>query len=117
MATLPGFSLARRLAAGETVYTGWCALPAPIIVETLAREGFVAVTIDQQHGLWDTAATVNGIAAIRAGGNTPLARVGADSGPACVFRTTLLFMHLSNGRTASWLRFQPCPAALAWRNS
>ncbi len=75
MATLPGFSLARRLAAGETVYTGWCALPAPIIVETLAREGFVAVTIDQQHGLWDTAATVNGIAAIRAGGAAPIVRV------------------------------------------
>ena len=25
--------------------------------ESIAREGFVAVTIDQQHGLWDTAAT------------------------------------------------------------
>ena len=47
MANLPGYSLARRLAAGETVYTGWCALPAPIVAETIAREGFVAVTIDQ----------------------------------------------------------------------
>lgn len=75
MATLPGFSLARRLAAGETVYTGWCALPAPIIVETIAREGYVAVAIDQQHGLWDTAATVVGIAAIRQGGAAPLVRV------------------------------------------
>src|SRR5216683_2575328 len=45
MATLPGFSLARRLAAGETVYTGWCALPAPIVAETIAREGFNTVTI------------------------------------------------------------------------
>ena len=75
MATLPGFSLARRLAAGETVYTGWCALPAPIIVETIAREGYVAVAIDQQHGLWDTTATVAGIAAIRQGGAAPLVRV------------------------------------------
>ena len=33
MANLPGYSLARRLAAGETVYTGWCALPAPIVAE------------------------------------------------------------------------------------
>ena len=75
MANLPGYSLARRLAAGETVYTGWCALPAPIIVETIAREGFVAVTIDQQHGLWDTAATAVAIAAIRAAGSAPVVRV------------------------------------------
>ncbi len=75
MGALPGYSLARRLAAGETVYTGWCGLPAPLIVETLAREGFVAVTIDQQHGLWDTAATVTGIAAIRLGGAAPIVRI------------------------------------------
>ncbi len=75
MAPLPGYSLARRLAAGETVYTGWCPLPAPIVAETLAREGFVAVTIDQQHGLWDTAATLTGIAAIRQGGAAPLLRI------------------------------------------
>jgi 4-hydroxy-2-oxoheptanedioate aldolase len=72
---LPNFSLARRLAAGETVYTGWCGLPAPIIVETLAREGFNTVTVDQQHGLWDTAATAIGIASIRAAGAAPVVRV------------------------------------------
>ena len=75
MAALPGFSLARRLAAGETVYTGWCGLPSPIVAETIAREGFSTVTIDQQHGLWGTAATVAGIAAIRAGGAAPVVRV------------------------------------------
>ena len=69
------FSLARRLKAGETVFTGWCPLPYPIVAETLAREGFVAVTIDQQHGLWDTAATVTGIAAIRQGGAAPIVRI------------------------------------------
>src|SRR4051812_31473915 len=75
MANLPGYSLARRLAAGETVFTGWCALPAPIIVETIAREGFSTVTIDQQHGLWDTAATAVGIASIRAVGAAPVVRI------------------------------------------
>jgi 4-hydroxy-2-oxoheptanedioate aldolase len=75
MPSLPGFSLARRLAAGETVLTGWCGLPAPIVAETLAREGFAAVTLDQQHGLWDTAATVAGIAAVRAAGAAPIVRV------------------------------------------
>ena len=47
MAALPGFSLARRLRAGETVYTGWCGLPAPIVAEIVAREGFSAVTLDR----------------------------------------------------------------------
>ena len=39
MTTAPGFSLARRLVGGETVYTAWCGLPAPIVAETMAREG------------------------------------------------------------------------------
>jgi len=75
MTPLPGYSLAHRLAAGETVFTGWCGLPAPIVAESIAREGFNTVTIDQQHGLWDTAATVAGIAAIRAGGAAPVVRI------------------------------------------
>ena len=75
MANLPGYSLARRLATGETVYTGWCALPAPIVAESIAREGFTAVTIDQQHGLWGTEATVNAVAAIRLAGAAPVVRV------------------------------------------
>jgi len=69
------FSLARRLKAGETVFTGWCPLPYPIVAETIAREGFSTVTIDQQHGLWDTAGTVTGIAAIRAAGAAPIVRI------------------------------------------
>ena len=73
------FSLARRLKAGETVFTGWCPLPYPIVAETIAREGFSAVTIDQQHGLWDTAATLTGIAAIRQGGGAPIVRIPVGS--------------------------------------
>ena len=72
---MPGFSLARRLRSGETVYTGWCNLAAPLIGEALARAGFSAVTIDQQHGLWDTAGTVNAIAAIHLAGAAPIVRV------------------------------------------
>ncbi len=71
------FSLARRLRAGETVYCGWCALGAPIVAETLAREGFSAVAIDMQHGLWDVAAAADAIAAIHHAGSAPLLRVPA----------------------------------------
>ena len=69
------FSLARRLRSGETVYTAWCALASPLVAETLAREGFAAVTVDQQHGLWDTAATVTAIAAVHLAGAAPIVRV------------------------------------------
>jgi len=72
---MPAFSLARRLAAGETVFTAWCGLASPLVTEAMAREGFSAVTIDQQHGLWDTAATVNAITAIHLAGAAPIVRV------------------------------------------
>ena len=42
---IANFSLAKRLHAGETVFSGWCGLPYPIVAETLARDGFTAVTI------------------------------------------------------------------------
>jgi 4-hydroxy-2-oxoheptanedioate aldolase len=72
---MPSFSLARRLRAGETVFTAWCGLASPLVAEALAREGFAAVTVDQQHGLWDTAATVSAIAAIHHAGAAPIVRV------------------------------------------
>lgn len=69
------FSLARRLRAGETVYSGWCFMPAPLVAETLAREGFGAVVLDAQHGLWDTASAFAAIAAVKQGGGAPVLRV------------------------------------------
>ena len=56
---IAAFTLARRLRAGETVFAGWCSLPYPIVAETLGREGFPAVTIEAQHGLWDLSATAD----------------------------------------------------------
>jgi 4-hydroxy-2-oxoheptanedioate aldolase len=69
------FALARRLRAGETVYSGWCTLGSPIVAESVAREGFVAVALDAQHGLWDAAAVPAGIAAVHHAGATPIVRV------------------------------------------
>jgi len=73
--TIPAFSLARRLRAGETVFSGWCSLPYPLVAETIGREGFSAVTIEGQHGLWDVGAMLTGIAAVRQGGAAPVVRV------------------------------------------
>src|SRR6516165_9150645 len=72
---ISAFTLAARLDAGETVYSGWCGLPYPLIAETLGRDGFPAVTIESQHGLWDVNGILAGIAAIRQGGAAPLVRV------------------------------------------
>ncbi len=72
---LAAFTLARRLRAGETVFCGWCSLPYPIVAETIGREGFVAVTLESQHGLWDMGAMLTGIAAVRQAGAAPLVRV------------------------------------------
>ncbi|HEX3858208.1 MAG TPA: aldolase/citrate lyase family protein [Pseudolabrys sp.] len=72
---MTAFALARRLRAGELVYSGWCSLGAPIVAETVARQGFAAVNIDQQHGLGDFAATVAAISAIAAAGSAPIVRV------------------------------------------
>ena len=74
---IANFTLANRLHAGETVYSGWCGLPYPIVAETLARDGFSAVTIESQHGLWDTGGILNGIAAVRQGGAAPPWRIAA----------------------------------------
>jgi len=69
------FSLARRLRAGETVYTGWCSMGLPLVAETIAREGFVAVNLDQQHGHYDMATTIAGIAAVRMAAAAPIVRI------------------------------------------
>jgi 4-hydroxy-2-oxoheptanedioate aldolase len=72
---LPGFSLADRLRAGESIHCGWCSLPYPIVAELIGREGFDAAALDQQHGLWDTASLVAGIASVRQAGASPVVRV------------------------------------------
>jgi 4-hydroxy-2-oxoheptanedioate aldolase len=72
---IPAFTLASRLRAGEPVFSGWCGLPYPLIAETLGRDGFAAVTVESQHGLWDVSSILAGIAAIRQGGAAPLVRV------------------------------------------
>jgi 4-hydroxy-2-oxoheptanedioate aldolase len=69
------FALARRLHSGETVFAGWCMLGSPIVAETMAREGFAAVVLDAQHGLWDTATLISGIGAVNHAEAAPIVRV------------------------------------------
>ena len=72
---MPAFSLARRLRAGETVYGAWCMIGSPVVAETIAREGFAAVVLDAQHGLWDVSSLVAGAGAVNHAGAAPMVRV------------------------------------------
>jgi 4-hydroxy-2-oxoheptanedioate aldolase len=72
---VPAFELARRLRAGETVFSAWCNLGSPIVAETVVREGYACAVFDAQHGLWDLTAVVNGIVALHGAGSTPGVRV------------------------------------------
>jgi 4-hydroxy-2-oxoheptanedioate aldolase len=72
---LDAFSLARRLRAGEIVYSAWCGLPEPLVCETIAREGFSAVVIDMQHGMWDEASAQQAVAQVHLAGSAPIVRV------------------------------------------
>ena len=72
------FAFARRLRAGETVHAGWCMLGSPVVAETMAREGFPAVVLDAQHGLWDVGSLVTGIGAVNHAQAAPVVRVPLD---------------------------------------
>jgi 4-hydroxy-2-oxoheptanedioate aldolase len=72
------FSLAGRLRAGETVFSAWCTLASPVAAEMIAREGFAAVVLDVQHGLWDTAALIAGVSALHHADAAPVVRVPLD---------------------------------------
>ena len=75
---MPGFSLASRLHAGEVVHSAWCGLGSPIVAEMIARDGFAAVTLDAQHGLWDFATMASAVMAIRDAGAAPMVRVALN---------------------------------------
>lgn len=68
-------ALADRLSAGETLISGWSAMPEPLVAEAVARAGFDCVTFDIQHGLHDATSVMRGIAAVTAVGVPTLVRI------------------------------------------
>lgn len=67
--------LAARLHAGETLISGWSALPEPLVAEAVARTGFDCVTLDMQHGLHDVGSVVRSIGAVMHAGKPVAVRV------------------------------------------
>jgi 4-hydroxy-2-oxoheptanedioate aldolase len=69
------YALSRALHAGETVFSGWIGTPDALVVETIARSKFGAVTLDMQHG-WHSAGSIHdGIRAIVLAGKPAIVRV------------------------------------------
>jgi 4-hydroxy-2-oxoheptanedioate aldolase len=75
MTASPGFTLARKLRNGDTMFGGWCTLPYPMVTELVGQDGFPAVVLDQQHASWDTASLVAAIAAAHQAGTAPIVRI------------------------------------------
>ncbi len=67
--------LAARLRAGEVLWSGWSALPEPLVAEAVARAGFDCITFDVQHGLHDVASVMRGIGAVTLAGKPALVRM------------------------------------------
>jgi len=68
-------TLAARLAAGETVFTAWSALPDALTVEALAETPLDAVTLDMQHGGHHEDSVLRCLAPVLSAGKPGIVRV------------------------------------------
>lgn len=100
--------LKARLEAGETLLTAWLSLPAPLIAEALARDGWDAVVIDLQHGLASFDDMVEAVAGVHRCGAAPIVRVPlADEG--LIGRAldagaeAIISPMINSGQDAAWL--------------
>ncbi len=73
------FELARRLRAGESLFTAWMSMPEPLIADHVAREGFDAVTFDMQHSSIDLLSAMRGISAVNHAGKPAGVRIALEA--------------------------------------
>lgn len=67
-----------RLAAGEVVVNGWLSIGSGYSAEGVGHSGVHAVTVDLQHGMFDTGQAIHMLQALSATPATPLVRVPAN---------------------------------------
>lgn len=60
---------------GRTVVNGWLAVPSAFSAETMAHQGWDALTVDMQHGVVDYQAAVSMLTAISTTDTVPMVRV------------------------------------------
>ena len=61
--------------SGGAAINGWLAIPHSFSAETMAHQGWDALTIDMQHGVVDYQAAVNMLTAISTTATAPVVRV------------------------------------------
>jgi 4-hydroxy-2-oxoheptanedioate aldolase len=68
-------NIADRIRAGGCVFCAWVGFPEPAIAEQLARDGFDAAVLDMQHGAFDVASAMRGIAHVALTGKPAIVRI------------------------------------------
>lgn len=68
-------TLISRLVAGETIFTAWSSIPDALTVETMAGQGYDAVTLDMQHGGHHEDSVLRSIPGILRAGAHPVVRI------------------------------------------
>ncbi len=74
-----------KLAAGDTVLTGWLTTGNTLVAETMAHLGFDALTLDTQHGAIDAGEMLGVLQAISTTDVVPIVRV-AWNDPALIMK-------------------------------
>ncbi len=59
----------------QTILTAWCGFTDRFYIETIAKCGFDAVTLDMQHGLQTESSIIDGVASIATTGKPAIVRV------------------------------------------
>lgn len=67
--------LRKLLENDQTVLTAWCGFTDRFYIETIAKCGFDAVTLDMQHGLQTESSIIDGVASIATTGKPAIVRV------------------------------------------
>lgn len=67
-----------RLAAGQAVVNGWLSIGAGYSAEGVGHSAVHSVTVDLQHGMFDTGQAIAMLQALSATPATPLVRVGSN---------------------------------------
>lgn len=72
----PVTALPDMLKTGKPIWLGWSGITDPLIPGLMARAGFDAVLLDQQHGNHDISSCMAGISEVTLVGKPCLARIG-----------------------------------------
>ncbi len=71
----PVAALPEMLKRGSTLWLGWSGLADPLVAGLMARAGFDAVLLDQQHGNHDIASCIAGVSEVVLAGKPCLGRI------------------------------------------